>query len=83
MTWPIIEILGQVSIGIFITGLFIVFGTYLIGQLLHGSDVSHDHDINFDHDHDVSFDHDHDVSFDHDHDVSFDHDHDVSFDHDH
>ncbi|MHC1591945.1 MAG: hypothetical protein ACXQS8_07655 [Candidatus Helarchaeales archaeon] len=79
-------VLGGVSVGILILGIFMVFGTYLIGHLLeHGdtdADADHDvdHDFGHDFDHDVDHDFGHDFDHDVDHDLGHDFDHDVDHD---
>ncbi|MHA1144999.1 MAG: hypothetical protein ACTSRW_09710 [Candidatus Helarchaeota archaeon] len=87
MFTPLDLIMGGISLGILFFGIFMVFGTYIISQLLEHGDVatSSETDHDFDHDLDHDVDHDFDHGLDHDVDHDFDHglDHDVDHDFDH
>jgi hypothetical protein len=79
----LLNLLREISIGIFLGGLFFVFGTYAISHLISGfGDHGAEHEIGHDVDHvyDVGHEVEHDVDIGHeiDHDIEHDVDHDVS-----
>ncbi|MFW9933462.1 MAG: hypothetical protein ACFFDR_12495 [Candidatus Thorarchaeota archaeon] len=82
----------NISIGVFIAGLFYTFGMFFLGKLFaaisehgveHDVEKEIDHDVDHDVEHDVEHDVDHDYDVDHDIDHDVDHDYDADHDYDH
>jgi hypothetical protein len=71
-----LELLRNISIGVFWGGIFFVFGMYTIGKIL--SAISEfGHDIGHDMDHDVGHEIEHEIEHEIDHDIDHDIEHEV------